>query len=119
MDASITQFILDIDGQLVKYSHGPQVPTPVQWPGTRGGTQVRLQVSPASTSGTSGQVFEGPWALFRMLDQAQISPTSLPEKFIVTFNVDGRKAQFEVISGSVQNPFRLRELEQFNCPKPR
>jgi type VI secretion system protein ImpL len=116
MDASITQFILDIDGQLVKYSHGPQVPVPVQWPGTRGTTQVRLQVSPASASGTSGQVFEGPWALFRMLDRAQISPTSLPEKSIVTFNIDGRKAQFEVISGSVQNPFRLRELEQFNCP---
>lgn len=116
MDASITQFNLDIDGQLVKYSHGPQVPISVQWPGTRGGMQVRLQLSPAGTGTTSGQLFEGPWALFRMLDRAQIAPTALPEKSNVTFSIDGRKAQFEVISGSVQNPFRLRELEQFHCP---
>jgi type VI secretion system protein ImpL len=116
MDASITQFILDVDGQFVKYSHGPQIPMSLQWPGPRGSSQVRLQISPASTVGSSGQVFEGPWALFRMLDGMHITPTSQPEKFIVTFNVDGRKARFEVITTSVQNPFRLNELKQFNCP---
>ena len=115
MDATITQFILDVDGQLVKYSHGPQIPAQVQWPGPRGSTQVRLQLSPAS-AGTSGQVFEGPWALFRMFDQVKIESTGQPEKFLATFNVEGRKAQFEVLTSSVQNPFRLRELEQFQCP---
>jgi type VI secretion system protein ImpL len=34
----------------------------------------------------------------------------------VTFNVEGRKAQFEVLSASVQNPLRLADLEQFRCP---
>ncbi len=116
MDASITQFILDVDGQLVKYSHGPQVPMTLQWPGPRGSSQVRLQISPASSGGASGQVFEGPWALFRMLDGMQINPTSQPEKFLVTFGVDGRKARFEVTTSSVQNPFRLNELKQFSCP---
>ncbi len=116
MDVSITQFILDVDGQLVKYSHGPQVPSQVQWPGPRGSTQVRLQLSPASATGASGQVFEGPWALFRMFDQVQIEATGQPEKFAATFNVEGRKAQFDVLTSSVQNPFRLRELEQFQCP---
>jgi type VI secretion system protein ImpL len=116
MDVTITQFILDVDGQLVKYGHGPQVPTQVQWPGPRGSTQVRLQLSPPSATGASGLVFEGPWALFRMFDQVQIETTVQPEKFIATFNVDGRKAQFDVMTSSVQNPFRLRELEQFQCP---
>jgi type VI secretion system protein ImpL len=116
MDAAITNFILDVDGQLVKYSHGPQVPTPIQWPGPRGSSQVRLQISPPGAGGVSGQVFQGPWALFRMLDEAQIDPTVQPEKFVVMFNVDGRKAQFEVLTSSVQNPFRLRDIEQFECP---
>jgi type VI secretion system protein ImpL len=115
MDATITQFILDVDGQVVKYSHGPQIPAQVQWPGPRGSTQVRLQLSPPSV-GASGQVFEGPWALFRMFDKVQIEATGQPEKFVATINVDGRKAQFEVLTSSVQNPFRLRELEQFQCP---
>ena len=117
MDASITQFILDVDGQLIKYNHGPQVPTPVQWPGSKGSMQVRLQMAPVSAPGSaSGQVFEGPWALFRMLDGTKIDSTNQPEKFYVTFNVEGRRAQFEVLSNSVENPFRFSELEQFRCP---
>jgi len=116
MDASITQFILDVDGQLVKYSHGPQVPAQVQWPGTRGSTQVRMQLSPVSASGASGRTFEGAWALFRLFDQVQVDATGQPEKFLATFNVEGRKAQFEVLTNSVRNPFRLPELQQFQCP---
>jgi type VI secretion system protein ImpL len=116
MDASITQFVLDVDGQLVKYSHGPQVPQAVQWPGPRGSTQVRLQVQPPSSTGASGQVFEGPWALFRMFDGVQIEHTGQPEKFRATFSIEGRRATFEVTTSSVQNPFRLRDLEQFQCP---
>lgn len=115
MDVTISQFILDVDGQIVKYSHGPQVSQPVQWPGPRGSTQVRLQLSPPALSGGLGP-FEGPWALFRMFDQVKIHQTSQPEKFLATFSVDGRKTQFEITASSVQNPFRLRELEQFRCP---
>jgi type VI secretion system protein ImpL len=51
-----------------------------------------------------------------MFDRAQINSTAQPEKFIVTFNIEGRKARFEVVTSSVQNPFRLRELDQFHCP---
>lgn len=116
MDASITQFILDVDGQIVRYAHGPQVATPVQWPGPRGSGQVRVQISPPSASGASGLAFEGPWALFRMLDRTQVDSTPQPEKFNVTFTVEGRRATFEVTTSSVQNPFRLSDLEQFQCP---
>jgi type VI secretion system protein ImpL len=115
MDASISQFLLDVDGQVVKYSHGPQVPAQVQWPGPRGSSQVRLQLSPPGAN-ASGLVFEGPWALFRMFDQVRLETGAQPEKFVATFDVEGRKAQFEVLTSSVQNPFRLRELEQFQCP---
>ncbi len=116
MDPSITQFILDVDGQLVKYGHGPQVPVAIQWPGPRGSSQVRLQIFPPSREGRSGLVFEGPWALFRMFDQVQINPSAQPEKFMAIFDLDGRKARFEIMTSSVQNPFRLEALRQFKCP---
>jgi type VI secretion system protein ImpL len=117
MDAGITQFILDVDGQLVKYAHGPVVPTSVQWPGQRGSGQVRLQVSPASPNGESGFVIDGPWALYRLFDRITVEPGSGPEKFFATFTLDSRKAKFEVTANSVQNPFRLRELREFTCPE--
>jgi type VI secretion system protein ImpL len=116
MDASITQFLLDVDGQLIRYAHGPQVPVVVQWPGTKGTNQVRLQISPPPSTGSSGLVVSGPWALFRLLDKADIEQTGQPERFRVTFNVEGRRATFEVLASSVQNPFRLRELGEFQCP---
>lgn len=117
MDASITQFVLDVDGQLVRYSHGPQIPTSVQWPGPRGSTQVRVQLQPALTGGgSSGMVAEGPWALFRLFDRVQMVQAGAPERFRVTFDIDGRKATFEVTASSVVNPFRLRDLSEFSCP---
>ena len=116
MDESITQFTLDLDGQLVKYAHGPQIPASVQWPGPKGSTQVRVQLQPTLAGGTSGMVTEGPWALFRMFDKLNLVQSGGPERFKVTFNVDNRKATFEVTASSVVNPFRLRELAEFGCP---
>ena len=116
MDAAINQFILDIDGQLVKYSHGPQVPQTVQWPGPRGSTQVRVSIQPPAPTGTSGISTEGPWALFRLFDKLSIEKTGQAERFRVTFDIGGRTATFEVFASSVQNPFRLPELAQFQCP---
>lgn len=116
MDKTITQFILDVDGQLVKYSHGPQVPMSIQWPGIRGSSQIRLQIAPASSGSQSSQVFEGPWALLRMFDHVQIESSTQPDKFMAIFEIDGRRAQFEILTSSVHNPFRLNELAQFKCP---
>jgi len=116
MDPTLTQFSLDVDGQSVKYAHGPQIPMSVQWPGPRGSSEVRVQVTPAGPTGTSGMVTSGPWALFRMFDRTRIEPGNSPERFRATFTVDGRKAVFDVTASSVRNPFVLRELVEFSCP---
>ncbi|WP_341675246.1 type VI secretion system membrane subunit TssM [Niveibacterium sp. SC-1] len=116
MDPALTQFTLDVDGQLVKYAHGPQVLQTIQWPGAKGGLTARVQVAPPGPAGTSGQSTEGPWALFRLFDKAKVEAMGAPEKFHVTFDNEGRQTSFEVTASSVQNPFRLRELAEFRCP---
>ena len=117
LDAGITQFTLDVDGQLVKYAHGPIVPMTVQWPGPRNTNQVRINVQPPTAGGTSGQMTEGPWALFKMLDRGQLASGDGPEKFLITFQLDARRAKFEVTTNSVQHPIRLKELREFSCPE--
>jgi type VI secretion system protein ImpL len=116
MDASIQQFTLDVDGKLVRYAHGPQVPVRVQFPGPSGRSQVRVTISPPPRSGSSGKKFEGPWALFRMFDEVKIEETNQYERFVASFDVEGRHAVFEILASSVRNPFRLPELSQFHCP---
>jgi len=116
MDASITQFILDVDGQILKYAHGPQIQTTLLWPGPRGSARVSVALSPVSASGSSGLVKEGPWALFRLFDSQQLEDSAQPEKFRLSFNVDSRRTVFDVTTSSVRNPFRLPELAEFSCP---
>jgi len=113
MDAALKEFTLDVDGQIVRYDHGPQIPQPVKWPGPRGTGVVRVMVQPA---GSTGMVNDGPWALFRLFERVSFQPGAVPEKFRATFDIDGRKAVFEVTAGSVRNPFRLPELRAFSCP---
>ncbi|GAA4333571.1 type VI secretion system membrane subunit TssM [Pigmentiphaga soli] len=117
MDPSILQFVLDIDGQIVRYEHGPQIATSVQWPGSRGTGRVSLQLTPPPSAAAGPLSFEGPWALFRMFDRLAIEPTPQPERFVAVFDTEGRQARFEVTTSSVNNPFRLPELRSFACPE--
>ena len=116
MDAAISQFTLDLDGQLVRYAHGPQIPQSIQWPGSKGGLSARIQMTPPGPGGISSKATEGVWSLFRLFDRSRVEDFGSPETFRVTFDIDGRSATFEVTASSVQNPFRLRELSEFRCP---
>lgn len=114
MDSALREFTLDVDGQIVRYAHGPQIPSVVTWPGPRGSNVVRVMVQPA---GGTGMVAEGPWALFRLFERVQLTPAASPEKFRASFDIDGRKAIFDITTSSVRNPYRLPELRSFACPQ--
>ncbi len=113
MDTALQEFTLDVDGTLVRYAHGPQIPTTVTWPGPRGTNVVRMMVQPA---GGTGMVNDGPWALYRLFDRVSFIPGKEREKERVVFDIDGRKAVFDITTSSVRNPFRLPELRSFACP---
>ncbi len=115
LDANITNFHLEIDGQQITYRHGPMRSTNVQWPGPEGSSQVRITFEASSGSHIS-RTKEGPWGLFRLLDESEVVKTSLSDRYKVTFEISGHKAQYELQAGSVVNPFRLSALERFNCP---
>jgi type VI secretion system protein ImpL len=112
MDQSIDRFQLEVDGQLVRYAHGPLTPTTVKWPARQG--SARIEVTPAAEG--PPLEYNGPWALFRLFDHAAIQEADSPGSFRVVFDVGGRHASFEVRSDGAGNPFRLHELEHFDCP---
>lgn len=116
MDAAVTEFLVDLQGQRMTYSHGPQIPVPLKWPGADQTGQVRLEIRPPSASGRSMIAESGPWAWFRVLDQAQMQAMDVPERFEVTLSIDNRWARYEMIARSVYNPFRLAALKEFRCP---
>jgi len=113
LDAGIAKLVLDIDGQALSAAPGTLAPAAFQLPSGKGGGAVRLEATPASAH--SSIATEGPWAWFRMLDKAAVEPTAQGERYKVTFDLDGRKAAFELTANSVVNPFRRAVLEQFRC----
>ncbi len=114
MSPDITVFVMDVDGQKLTYDHGPIRPVSMKWPGPNNSGQVSIELLPP-VHGSSGLSKEGSWALFRVFDEAKITRTSNPTIFIMTFNIDGREAKFELRADSAINPFQLSDLEAFRC----
>jgi type VI secretion system protein ImpL len=111
MDPSVKELVIDVDGQAMKFMPGNTAAQTFTWPSARVASQIKLSM------GGPSQLFEGPWALFRMIGQNEVQVSPQPERFTVLLNVDGRKAKLEVISASALNPLRLREMQAFRCPE--
>ena len=117
MDATISQFSLSLAGKTISYSFGPQITEYMEWPGPDQNAEVRIEMSPPSSGGASMLRERGPWAWFRVLDKANITPSERPEHFQVEFRLGDRSATYELVARSAYNPFRFDELEQFRCPE--
>ena len=74
-------------------------------------------MTPASPSNPSGYVFEGPWALFRLLDRVRSEPSGAANRQQLVFDIEGRRARFEASSLHGPLAVRLLALEAFQCPK--
>jgi type VI secretion system protein ImpL len=116
LDPAIAQISVDIAGQTLSYAHGPAEPMTMQWPAANGNTQVRLTTTPANGGEAAVVEKDGPWALFRLLDTAQIAPSGQPDRFRVTFTAPSGGAVFELNASSVRNPFTMSGLRAFRCP---
>jgi type VI secretion system protein ImpL len=120
MDPGLTAFTLDVDGQVMRFARDSRAPVSVQWPGPAAPSgQGRVHVGVATPGGAvgSGFTFEGPWALFRLFDRVRVEPGPSADRVLMLFDVEGRRARFEVRSAGPVNPVRLADLEQFTCPQ--
>jgi type VI secretion system protein ImpL len=111
LDAAAKELVLDVDGQALKFVAGNTAAQTFTWPGARVASQIKLSL------GGTPQLFEGPWALFRMIGQHEVQASPQPERFTVVIKLEGRTAKLEVIAGSALNPLRLREMQAFRCPE--
>ncbi|WP_046488983.1 type VI secretion system membrane subunit TssM [Pseudomonas veronii] len=117
MDASITRFLLDLDGQQLSYDHGPSRPVAMQWPNPGSIGVVRISIMPPSASGRSGVTLDGPWAWFRLLEQSDLTPGNAPDRFSLRLRVDGASIAYELRANSAFNPFKSRVLSGFSLPE--
>lgn len=112
LDADATRFTLELDGQTLDYRHGPQQSRPMSWPGGSAG-QAAVSFEERAGGGPS-IVKQGPWAWFRILDQAQVKRDS-DTRVHVTFSAGSHSMRVVLDAASVRNPFVRDELAGFRC----
>lgn len=116
MDPAITELVIDIDGQVLRYAHGPDRPLKVNWPGPRNGSMAEITASPRIRQDTSTLLTGGPWALFRLLDAGKAQETAVQGTQQVEYDFDGRRVVLEITAGRDFNPVNRELLQNFSCP---
>ncbi|CAN7365881.1 type VI secretion system membrane subunit TssM [Massilia sp. LjRoot122] len=113
-DLALSKVVLDIDGQQVVYTAGtPTRPVPISVPSGKGAGGVHVETTPPLRSELRT---EGPWAWFRMIDKGVLQPGAQGERFMLGFDLDGRRMSYQLTASSVINPFWRETLEGFHCP---
>jgi type VI secretion system protein ImpL len=102
------QVLLSADGTVLQFD-SRQATASLTWPGS--GSGYRLDVNGES----EGMVFQGPWAILQMLQYGQ--PRRNGAGVQVAYQIGKRAFAFDVSVASLENPFLLRDLQDFSCPK--
>ena len=112
LDAAATRFLLEIDGQQFEYRHGPQTTRPASWPGPNPGAAAASFED--RSNGHPNIAFQGPWALFRLLDAGKLQGTT-DVRYNMSFEMGGHTATYALEADSIRNPFGQRQLRAFHC----
>jgi type VI secretion system protein ImpL len=116
LDNDAASVVLNVDGQELRYAHGPPQPMSFTWPGPGGTNTVRVSFVPFGGGPPVTDVSEGPWALFRQLHKRNFQPTNQPDVFEAEVGAGSHAIRLRLRAASVENPFDLRLLSGFTCP---
>jgi type VI secretion system protein ImpL len=108
--------VLNVDGQLIPFNHGPSHPVGLLWPNTLSDA-AQSQVTLITPSGLSNALtFRGPWSLFRLLSRAHLMG-STSGSVDLGFAVNDGVMRYRVVPGKGDNPFTQRVFQGFMLPR--
>ncbi|HYK91734.1 MAG TPA: type VI secretion IcmF C-terminal domain-containing protein, partial [Acidobacteriota bacterium] len=118
----VTETLLAIDGQQIRYRNEAPMPVAMSWPSKSGAPQARLTISLQGTGERpSTPAVEGEWALFRLLSQARIVAQS-PTTYTILWSLSGsdgtrRDVRYKLQARSIRNPFGAEFFRGVVCPE--
>ncbi len=129
MSKNTARFTLDLGNQKLTYNHGPKFWKNMSWSGDDENQRVRILFEDLKGEHHS-TVYNGPWAWFRLQDNARLKKTSVAKMYKMDFSVvdkittsSGRsmdvqhKIDYLVKAKSINNPFSNNLLGAFRCPE--
>ena len=115
LDSSVRLFALEIGDERASYSHGPRTAKNISWAGLE---DIRARIIFEDLNETVHRKhFEGDWALFRLIDTSKVESANNRNFHYITFEDNGRKAQYKVNTSTRINPFDLSLLRNYRVSK--
>ena len=113
-DPASSHAVLTVGAQQRIDPKAPAAFQTMRWPAPDGAAQARI-VDDSGTR-TETRSADGPWAWYRLLDQATLQRVSA-DRVVASFRLAAHTAQYELRAASVINPFQVDAAEAFQCPK--
>ncbi|PWC19292.1 type VI secretion system membrane subunit TssM [Brenneria roseae subsp. roseae] len=114
LTANKRRSVLNLDGQLLEYSHGRRQKTPLVWPNSmRDGAESKLTLVPDDRERSPRSLsYSGPWAMFRLLNSDQLTQVN-ENTFDVRFSLEQGAMTYRVYTDASHNPFAGGLFSQF------
>ena len=106
-------FSLHIDGQKITFTNEDKKSLNLIWPGPQPGSVTITFVNNQGKYLTTSEF--GPWAWFRILDKANVTPNNNTKLFELTFDLNGNAAKYTLSTTEPVNPFIPEIINNFRC----
>lgn len=118
LSASKRRSVLNLDGQLLDYSHGRSATVHLVWPNSmRAGIESKVTLVPsAANKSPRSVIYSGPWAQLRLINSGQLTNVN-NNSFDVRFDIDGGHMTYRVHVDESDNPFAGGLFSRFNLPE--
>jgi len=117
MSGNISRAVLNLEGQLIPYSHGPTTPKSILWPNALSSSQDISRLSLSRQGDSQALNFQGLWSSFRLFDRAQVTEAT-PESVDVSFQIGNSLIKYRLrMASTKRNPFAIRSLSQLRLPE--
>ncbi|WP_087500840.1 type VI secretion system membrane subunit TssM [Pseudomonas sp. SID14000] len=108
--------LLDLDGQLISYTHGPSQITGIVWPNTQG-QQVRSSLTLLRQNGNSSSLeYRGPWSMFRLLSRGSLNGRTATSVDL-SFRTGDGVMRYRLNAEKAYNPITQETFKGFRLPR--
>lgn len=108
--------LLDLDGQLISYTHGPSRIAGVIWPNTLN-QQVRSNLTLLKLDGNSSSLeYRGPWSMFRLLSRGSLNGRTATSVDL-SFRTGDGMMRYQLRSEKAFNPITQQPFKDFRLPR--
>lgn len=115
MEEGVTSITLQINGQQMVDQPDAAGSHKVTWPSDTKYPSATLIITD-NHGQQANSTEDGSWALFHLLDKANLQPTSNTQNFLLTFDLKGNAARYQLIANKLINPFIPGIVDHFRCP---